>query len=62
MFDMMYFSSSTFRLIVSPCQISLTVMIFLVRVPVLSEQMLLAPPMISHDASLFTKFMSFSIF
>lgn len=39
-----------------------TVISFMVRVPVLSEQIVLAPPIISHEASLFTKFLSRSIF
>ena len=34
------------------------VIIFYVNVPVLSEHMLLAPPMISHAANVFTKFYS----
>jgi len=33
-----------------------TVILFIVRVPVLSEQILLAPPIISQEASFFTKF------
>ena len=35
---------------------------FIVRVPVLSEQMLLAPPMVSHAYIFLTKFSSSNIF
>jgi hypothetical protein len=39
-----------------PDQTEVKVIWCLVRVPVLSEQILLAPPMISQDESLLTKF------
>jgi len=45
-----------------PVQILVQVIWFLVSVPVLSEQMLLAPPMVSQDDSFLTKFWSISIF
>ena len=38
-----------------------TVILFIVRVPVLSEQMLFAPPMISQEERRFTKFLSISM-
>ena len=38
-----------------------TVIKFLVRVPVLSEQIIFAPPIVSHASSFRTKFLSFII-
>ena len=38
------------------------VILFMVKVPVLSEQMLLAPPIVSHAYIFLTKFWSISIF
>lgn len=45
-----------------PDHIVVQVIWFLVRVPVLSEQMLLAPPIVSQDDSFLTKLLSTSIF
>lgn len=45
-----------------PHQIFVTFMMFSVSVPVLSEQMLSAPPMISQAARRFTSLWSFAIF
>ena len=39
----------------------ITVILFKVRVPVLSEQIWVAPPMVSEEASLRTKLLSFLI-
>lgn len=43
-------------LVLWPAQICVQVILFLVNVPVLSEQILLAPPMVSHEESFLTKF------
>ena len=45
-----------------PHHILVNVMIFIVNVPVLSEQMLLAPPIVSHASIFRTRFSSTSIF
>jgi hypothetical protein len=41
--------------------VAMTVISFLVKVPVLSEQICVAPPIVSADASLRTRFSSFYI-
>jgi hypothetical protein len=48
--------------IVSPFHISVNTILFIVSVPVLSEQMLLAPPIVSQAYMRLTKFWSFNIF
>ena len=48
--------------ILFPLQIVVRVIIFIVRVPVLSEQMLFAPPIVSQASIFLTKFSSTSIF
>lgn len=42
--------------------VAMTVISFLVKVPVLSEQICVAPPIVSADASFLTRFYNFSIF
>jgi hypothetical protein len=45
-----------------PFHIVVKVILFIVRVPVLSEQILLAPPIVSQASIFLTKFWSLSIF
>lgn len=47
---------------VFPFQSYVRVILFMVRVPVLSEHMLLAPPMVSQASILLTRLLSSSIF
>ncbi len=48
--------------IISEFHIWVSVILFMVKVPVLSEQILLAPPIVSHAYIFLTRFWSFNIF